>query len=157
MILKSFKDQYDDSLLSKFLWVFRRLMFFLRSWFFDITYYGISLGELEEALEAWKREVLDHLQYVSEVFDCDDFAVYFKSWLQKYIRERYDKLINGVGIALGMVYKDYQLLGGHAWNIVVIEEPGIKSIAFIEPQTAEIITGSKTEDGFEYMLQAVII
>jgi len=158
MILQLFKDQYGGSLLNKILWIFRRVIFLMRSWFFDIQYYSISLEELQEALQKWKEYVLDNIQYLPEIFDCDDFAMYFKTWLQSYVMQEMDKPFNGVGVVLGAVLKDGQLLGGHAWNIVLVDVGGVTTIVFVEPQLGELLsTTMRSSDGYEYVLQAVII
>ena len=158
MILERFKDQYGDSLLSKILWVLRRIMFFMRSWFFDLQYYSIKLEDLKEALNTWREYVLDNIQYFPEVFDCDDFAIYFKVWLQSYMHEEKHKPFNGIGIALGNVFKDGELLGGHAWNIVLADIAGVNCILFVEPQLGELLSITmRSSDGYEYVLQAVII
>jgi len=158
MIIKRFKDQYGNSLTSKILWILRRVLFFMRSWFFDLFYYSISIDDLMEALKDWKNEVLDIIEYLPEVFDCDDFAVYFKSWLQSWARAKKCKAFNGVGIAIGMLFKDYQPVGGHAWNIVLVHSGSRVYIVYVEPQLGEIIPESNiSSDGYEYYLQAVII
>jgi len=158
MILEKFKDQYGNTLSSKLLWIFRRLMFMLRSWFFDLQYYTIEVDDLLEALGKWKDEVLEQIQYLPEIHDCDDFALYFKVWLQSYLLRELGKPFNGVGVAIGSVFRDGELLGGHAWNFVVVQNGDNIYILFIEPQLGEIIPSNNiSSDGFEYVLQAVII
>ena len=76
--------------------------------------------------DAWD-EVLgktdtDAEQYVSEWYDCDDFAVSFKA----EVAEKYG--VNGVGIVL-----DYQM--GHAYNAVfVVDDGGRVTAEMVEPQ-----------------------
>ena len=157
LILKFFRDQYGESLKSKILWVFRRLWFLIRSWFFDIMYYSIKLEELQQALEKWKEYVLENLEYLPEIWDCDDFAMYFKTWLQSYVLHELGKPFNGVGVVLGNVYKDGRLLGGHAWSIVLVDI-GTVTAVFVEPQLGEILSPTlKSSDGYQYEIQAVII
>jgi len=156
MVLSIFKDQYGESLLSKILWVFRRLLFFMRSWFFDIFYYSIKLEDLEDALEDWKTQVLDDISYLPEVFDCDDFAQLFKIWLMQWAKNNLNQHINGVGLALGVVSKEGRILGGHAWNIVLVSTDEGMKLVYVEPQLGEIIEGDTSSDGFTYTLQAVI-
>ena len=157
MILQKFRDQYGESLLSKILWIFRRIMFFARSWFFDIFYYSIKLEDLEDALEDWKEQILDDISYLPEVFDCDDFAQLFKIWLMEWAKDNLNEHINGVGLALGIVSKEGRILGGHAWNIVLVDTDEGTKIVYVEPQLGEIIEGDTSSDGFTYTLQAVII
>jgi len=158
MILQLFKDQYGGSLLNKILWIFRRVIFLMRSWFFDIQYYTIDVDDLLDALSKWKEEILNNISYLPEIFDCDDFAMYFKTWLQGYIQQEKDTPFNGVGVAIGQVFRDGELLGGHAWNFVVVQNGDNIYILFIEPQLGEIIPSNNiSSDGYEYVLQAVII
>lgn len=158
MILKLFKDQFGSTWTSKLLWIFRRLMFFMRSWFFDVMYYSVNVDDLIDALSYWRKYVLENIEYLPEVFDCDDFATYFKVWLQSWIYASKGIRVNGVGIALGVVYKDGRLLGGHAWNIVLVDNGGRQYVLFVEPQLGEIITSNNiSSDGWKYELQAVIM
>jgi len=134
---------------------FKRIFFIMRSWILDATYYTISIDELLSALEVWRTEVLSNLHYVQEVFDCDDFADYFKVWIQKYFSQK-GKLVNCVGRAYGYLYHGDELLGGHAWNIVLVNNGSSIDAVFVEPQIGEII-GSESPDGYKYKLMAVII
>lgn len=157
LIMQKFRDQYGESIWSKLLWIFRRLYFLIRSWFFDIEYIPVDMQKLEEALEDWKETVLNYLQYIPEIQDCDDFAMYFKTWLQKWTFENTNTPSNGVGIAIGLVSKDGELLGGHAWNIVLVRTDQGEKVVFVEPQLGEIINNNRSDDGYDYVLQAVII
>jgi len=157
IVLQKFKDQWGNTWISKLLWIFRRIIFFARSWFFDIFYYSIKLEDLEDALEDWKTQVLDDISYLPEVFDCDDFAQLFKIWLMEWAKDNLNQHINGVGLALGIVSKDGKVLGGHAWNIVLVSTDEGMKLVYVEPQLGEIIEGDTSSDGFTYTLQAVII
>jgi len=134
-------------------YVFRRILFSFRSWIFDELYYPVSLDALLDALDYWRTEVLPGLVYTPEVMDCDDFAIQFINFIRRYLYNNYNEETNSIGIALGVIYKSNELLGGHAWNIILVNN----SVYFIEPQLGEILLNLKSSDGFKYKLLAVII
>lgn len=158
MALEKFRDQYGDSLSSKFLWIFRRVLFFLRSWFMDLEYNTMSEELLAQLLNEWKNNVLPNLHYSGECFDCDDYARYFQVWLKQKAEEAGLACFNGVGLALGVLYTpDGEVAGGHAWNIVLAHDSqGQAKLYYVEPQLGEIVDG-QASDGFQYELMAVII
>ena len=85
----------------------------------DSKYRVLRRADWDEVLAATDT---DAEQYVSEWYDCDDFAVSFKA----EVAEKYG--INGVGIVL-----DYAM--GHAYNAVfVYNEDGSVSAEMVEPQ-----------------------
>ena len=131
------------------LWkVVRVLLFNVRSWFFDLKYKSIGFTELREALQRYASMLEEsQLEYTSDYFDCDDYALTFKSFVTKHYRT------NAVGIALGLLRKGGEVLGGHAWNIALMSDG---DLVFVEPQTREIIYGNVSSDGYEYELQAVV-
>jgi len=135
--------------------IFRKLLYNARTWYFDMTYIPIPLEILNEALSKWKAEVLPTLKYQSEIWDCDDYASYLKGWLQRYLVFEKQLQVNGVGIALGVVYDENGEVGGHAWNIVLLEKPVGAEVKFIEPQTGQLFDDST--DKWRYVLEAVII
>jgi len=167
LALEKFRDQYSGSVWSKLAYIFRRIMFFARSWLFDMEYHTIPLDMLEEAMEVWAGEYLPYLIYQGEVFDCDDFARHFTVWLKDYItcqgliRECIETplpVFNGVGLGLGYLEdKDGNVLGGHAWAVVLVtvgEEP---MLVYVEPQTGEVMWDNESREGYKYILEAVII
>lgn len=157
MVLGKFRDQYAGSFWDKLWFILRRVIFFARSYFMDVLYVPIKLEELEEALEEWRREVLPNTKYMPEIMDCDDFAFYFKVWLQKWTAEHTKAPSNGVGVAIGALSKGSEVLGGHAWSIVLVMTEHGEDVVFVEPQTGEILENFKSSDGYEYTLQSVII
>ncbi len=169
MALGKFHDQFQGSWVQKLLYIIRRIMFIARSWFFDLEYTTIPEWLLQEALQEWKKQVLDKLHYIGESFDCDDFSRHFMVWLKDWINgngiiceyapKQYQiKQFNGVGMALGVLSKNGRVLGGHAWNIVLItNSDGEPELVYVEPQIGEYFRGSVSPDGFTYTLQAVII
>jgi len=126
----------------------RALLFTMRSWFFDVRYKSISYSDLRKTLDEYAKWLDENqIEYISEYFDCDDYALTFKSFVTAKMK------VNAVGIALGMLKKDNVVLGGHAWNICLLDTG---ELVFVEPQTREIMIGNESPDGFVYELQAVI-
>jgi len=126
----------------------RVILFAARSWFFDINYRELAKEQLWRMLEDFRRYLEQYgLHYENEYFDCDDFAVAFKNFAVVHYKT------NGVGIALGILRKDGKVLGGHAWNVAVLDNG---DIVYIEPQTCEYFYSNKSSDGFEYELLAVV-
>ena len=85
--------------------------------------------------DAWRGMLaytgVDRIRYVSNAFDCDNFAVLFAG----VVADKFD--INGVGIVV-----DYS--GGHAYcAILIVDENGGLSIGIIEPQNDQFVI--KTE------------
>jgi len=124
-----------------------KLLFFFRSWFFDVEYTPLSYNEIKEFLEYWVEHELPLLTYVEEKFDCDDFAGYFKYLVVKALKK------NGVFRAIGKVYYKGEFLGYHAWNGVILEDG---TVAYIEPQTGDLFYGDTLYD-WKYELQAVLM
>jgi len=127
-------------------WI-NKLLFFLRSWFFDVEYEPFDENELKGYLNEWIEKELPKLAYTKERFDCDDFAGYFKYWLIK----RSGK--NGVGRAIGKVYCDGEFIGYHAWNLVILTS-GV--VVYVEPQTGDMFYG-ETLYNWRYELQSVLM
>ena len=140
---KKITSQYTNP-LKKILYV---LLFNFRSWFFDIFYKSFSQETFNALVQRYRDFIENYdLQYEFEYFDCDDFALLFKALSSAWFNN------NGVGLAIGLVYKDGKLLGGHAWNLVLIND----KIYNFEPQIYELFDGDTTSDGFKYELLAVI-
>jgi len=127
--------------------IIAKLLFYLRSWFFDVRYKAIPRSELDNLLAVWKRSVLPSLKYISDLFDCDDYAEYMAVWLKMKTKT------NGAGVALGSVEKGWASYG-HAWVVAVVKDGSKIAIEFIEPQTGEYVT---KDIGKSYKLEAVII
>jgi len=138
----------------------RAILFAVRSWLFDLVYYPIPEGGLIELIEDFKKYIKDNnLHYENDVFDCDDFALAFKNYVTVKMKT------NAVGIALGILKAgkvhdletgeehEEQVLGGHAWNIVLLTSG---ELVYVEPQTCEYFRGNTSPDGFIYELLAVV-
>ena len=146
------------AMLSKLIWrqrenVWRKvldvILFNFRSWFFDLIYKEFTRQSFNLAVSTFMDFIQSHnLHYTSEFFDCDDFALLFKALTSAKLNS------NAVGMALGLLCKDGAILGGHAWNVVLIDG----ELYFFEPQLCELfdVDVAKTSDGFEYILQGVI-
>jgi len=85
----------------------------------DGAYYTVDLETLKKII-AW--DWTDTRKYVSDKFDCDKFALYFKS------RMAIDFGINAIGVVL-----DYS--AGHAYNLVIVKSGGKTNWFLYEPQT----------------------
>jgi len=158
-IMQKFKDQYGSTWKSRLMYIFRRILFMMRSWFFDVEYRSVPRQWIEEFLEYWKKNILPNLHYEAEFFDCDDFARWFIFKLREYIHNKYSIWYNGNGETLGVVYHNGELLGGHAWVLVVDDtEEEIGRIDFVEPQIGEFLDDNlNSSDGWHYEIQAVIV
>jgi len=158
-VLEKFRDQFGYTWKSRLLWIFRRIVFLARSWFFDLEYISIPKEWLDEYMEHWRKEVLSNLKPQPELFDCDDFAMYFIFKMREYIYRKHGVRYNGNGVVLGIVYRNGKPLGGHAWVLALVDtESEIGKVVFIEPQIGEYLTDDMTtSDGLRYEIQAVIV
>ena len=90
----------------------------------DLTYYTTDIDTFKKIV-GWDWS--DTRKYISETFDCDKFAMYFKS------RVAIDFGINAVGVVL-----DYS--AEHAYNLVILKEgDGIRWYLY-EPQNDKLFT-----------------
>jgi hypothetical protein len=97
----------------------------LQKWLrLDGTYYTTDLETFKKIID-W--DWTDTRQYISDVFDCDKFAIYFKS------RIAIDYHINAIGVVL-----DYD--SEHAYNILIIKDKDQVYWRIYEPQTDQIFT-----------------
>ena len=91
---------------------------------YDLKYRIPNLETIKKIIEL---DWTNYRRYVSEFFDCDDFARVFKAHLLEIWR------INGVGYVVGEVRdaKTNQLLGYHGWNCIITSDG---KVYFYEPQ-----------------------
>jgi len=130
--------------------IFNKIIFVLRTQLYDMYYYPLGFDEFARILKKWKEEKLPKLIYVSERFDCDDFAACFQAFIVEESRK------NACGRAFGSLCIE-KTCGGHAWNFVLVEtKKGVEFIC-IEPQLGELVpcTG-ESFDKFRYNLQWII-
>jgi len=101
----------------------------------DGTYYTTDLDTFKKIIE-W--DWTDTRKYLDDVFDCDKFAMYFKS------RMAIDFHINAIGVVL-----DYS--AGHAYNLVILKDAqGVKWLLY-EPQLDLIFTYDQRDVRFYKM------
>jgi len=95
----------------------------LQQWLrLDDKYFSVDRSTFEKIIQ-W--DWTDTRKYLSDTFDCDKFAMYFKS------RMAIDFGINAVGVIF-----DYS--AGHAYNIVIIkDQQGVEWLLY-EPQNDNI-------------------
>jgi hypothetical protein len=89
----------------------------------DEEYYTTDMDSLKRIID-W--DWTDTRKYITDTFDCDKFAFYFKS------RMAIDFGINAVGIIL-----DYS--AGHAYNLLIVKDSSVKWYLY-EPQNDNIFT-----------------
>jgi len=109
-----------------------RLFFVQRSWFVDEYYHPVPGSVFSDYRDLWRRNILPKLRYRYEIWDCDDFAEYFASWMKLATKT------NGIGIAIGYV-KTPQGKFGHAWNIALVKYKDEVEIVEVEPQLGSIV------------------
>ncbi len=108
----------------------------LQGWLrLDGTYYTTDLDTFKKIIQ-W--DWTDTRKYLYDVFDCDKFAMYFKS------RMAIDFHINSIGVIL-----DYS--AGHAYNLVILKDAqGVKWLLY-EPQNDSIFTYDQRDVRFYRM------
>ncbi|MCC6057855.1 MAG: hypothetical protein LM568_02945 [Desulfurococcaceae archaeon] len=108
----------------------------LQGWLrLDSTYYTTDLGTFKKIIE-W--DWTDTRKYLINTFDCDKFAMYFKSRLSV------DFGLNAVGVII-----DYG--SAHAYNIIIVKDAqGVRYYLF-EPQNDSIFTYDQRDKSFYSM------
>jgi len=100
----------------------------------DGTYYTVDLQTFKKII-AW--DWTDTRKYVWDRFDCDKFAIYFKS------RMAIDYGVNAVGVVL-----DYS--AGHAYNLVIVKNQKVDWFLY-EPQTDALFKFENRDKNFYTM------
>lgn len=133
------------SLVCRYVKWYNKFALAYRSQLYDQFYNPATTSELKTFLSYWSSDVLPQLCYTAEAFDCDDFAFLFKALMVKYTKK------NCCFFVVGRLYKDGELLGGHAFNAVLTADG---DVVFVEPQIAEALSVVGKEvfssDGYEY-------
>jgi len=104
-----------------------------RLMFADNYYYYVSIEEMEDLINF---DWTDQKKYVKSVYDCDDFALTFKS----HIIERFH--INSVGLARSIQLKDIDTgahIGYHRANVFLASDNNVMKLYFLEPQTDKYV------------------
>lgn len=93
----------------------------------DSRFAGLTPRDLRVLLEISKND----LKYTPEVYDCDDYALYFKARLQYLWRKAGHKDPLPIAVIYGLIVDDKGNMLYHAWNAVVL---GNGRLVMIEPQ-----------------------
>jgi len=104
----------------------------------DRKYYTVSYKEWIKLIE---RDWLDHKQYVKERFDCDDFALCFKT----HMAEKYG--LNAVAFVADFI-------AGHCYNAIIL--PNGKAMLF-EPQTDKLFEFSERDKRYYFGWLCLVI
>jgi hypothetical protein len=105
----------------------------------DGTYYTVDFDTFKKIVE-W--DFTDTRKYLTDTFDCDKFAMYFKS------RLAIDYGINAIGVVL-----DYS--SSHAYNLVILKDSQTKWYLY-EPQNDSIFTYN-TRDVNMYAMKSYVL
>ena len=104
-----------------------------RLMFADNSYYFLTIEEMKDIINF---DWTDQKVYVKEVYDCDDFAVTFKS----HLSERFH--INSVALARSIKISDAETgehIGYHRANVFLASENDVMKLWFLEPQTDRVV------------------
>ncbi len=112
----------------------RKLVFYIKSCFFDTRYKCITIDELEQLLKIWRENILPKLRYQLDFWDCDDFAMYFASWLKLKTKTNCGGMV--IGVLNGF---------GHAWTPVLVKNYDDVDVMFVEPQLGRIVEVNKED------------
>lgn len=114
--------------LIRYVPLLNRITFIYRSQLYDEYYKPISTINFNEFIKHWCTEMLQHLQYTTDTFDCDDYAFLFKSLIVKFTKANCSLFCGGYVTVDGEKYL-------HAFNVVFVNGQPV----FVEPQTGEIL------------------
>jgi len=103
----------------------------------DRDYYTVDFDTFKRIIE-W--DWTDTRKYILDLFDCDKFAIYFKS------RVAIEFKVNAIAVVL-----DYS--SGHAYNVVILKDGDQVKWYIYEPQTDELFT-FESRDTRLYKMQA---
>jgi len=93
----------------------------------DGKYYAVTWDKWEQIID---YDLIDTQQYLWDVFDCDNFAYAYAS------RAGLIYEINTCAVAYGAIYDlNGQLIGYHAFNLIVVYENGVLKLYLYEPMT----------------------
>lgn len=111
----------------------------------DIHYYPLDkyywVTSEEDFMKVAKKDKTNMIEYVSEKFDCENFAMLFSA------RMSYKYHLNSVGIVI-----DYS--SQHAYNIIVFRDGSVK---LYEPQEELLIDIDNDYDNYNLENGAVLI
>ncbi|RII26043.1 MAG: hypothetical protein CXR30_16920 [Geobacter sp.] len=101
----------------------------LKQFYADGNYFCPTEAVTKEIITAAK---VDQKRYISEVFDCDDFAHLLKS---AFIEDAYDSGRRSMPYAMGIIWGDKP---AHAMNFIVLGDGKNFTVRVIEPQTGKL-------------------
>jgi len=110
----------------------------------DIKFYASDSEVYYCSLDAWRKiikaDLVDRIFYQEEKFDCDNFALVFSSFMSLLYG------LNSAGIATGIMRdaKTKEIIGGHAYNILVADVDGEVKLFVYEPQNDDLVEASNS-------------
>jgi hypothetical protein len=119
------KEQIDDYFVEK-----------PKVCFSDIKYFCPTFEATEDIIE---DAMIDQYEYISGLFDCDDYAHLLKS---AFIIDGYDGGIRSLPYCIGIAWGEKKP-NRHAINIIIISDGIEYKVQFIDPQTGDITDPDK--------------
>jgi len=98
----------------------------IASRFMDRKY---TYSDLETFDNDLKFDFTRFMTYVSDIFDCDNFAHVFKDVMDIFFG------YSAIGVAYGKLYYQDNFVGYHAFNVVLVDDKGELKFLVYEPQT----------------------
>jgi hypothetical protein len=108
----------------------------------DDMYRCPSQSEVQSVINSYRTQ---NFRYISEVFDCDDFALLLKS---EFVKNSYQNGSRKFPSAAGILWGSKLVEGSHAINFYISPE---KETYFIEPQNGEVYMPRKKDYGIWWM------
>jgi len=121
------------------------------SWWMDDGYYAFPIEKFKDILELWHKW-LSLIHYITDVFDCDDYAFLFKEFMALCG-------YNSAGVLIGEItdLNTNQFLGYHAWNVILfINQQGVYKVMEFEPQLDDFVMNHVSYDKFGYRGEWII-
>lgn len=105
----------------------------------DEKYYYTDVETIKAIIE---QEWISEKQYMSDYFDCDNYAFNFSSYMS-YVFD-----LNTAGVCYGPIYnKDTRaLIGYHAFNLIAVSENKQLSLYLYEPMKEKYVRWNKNGD-----------
>jgi len=92
----------------------------------DRKYRIININDLDKLLVT---DITTWRKYIIDFYDCDNYAHFFKDWMD------FLYAWNGIGVAYGRIYISGMLVGLHSFNLIpVINDDGDIDLLIYEPQ-----------------------
>ena len=109
------------------------------AWLWDSSYYYFTLDDFRTVVT---RDFIDKLKWLTDVFDCNNFATLFSSIMAVIFG------CNSAGIALGACLdkNTRKIIGYHAYNCLPLESDGKVELYLYEPQDDYLNKAQKETD-----------